>query len=633
MAVSGGTDGTAPGTKRLDPTLTGSVVNLLGAIGSEVYFVSRDFSGGTFLEKTDGTDAGTIQVADLWAYPGENGTFGDATAVGSTLYFLYHDWSYGSETLWKSDGTSEGTGRVTSLNSDLSGSWPSYLTAVGPNLYFTTGGGTIPGELYKTDGTAAGTVAIHDLKSPLPPYIPILDDLQQTLPTIGDKIYFTDSGPTGEPELWETDGTTTTLVKTVVPDGEIAAPDQFYVAGRFLYFNSSLPDGSNGLFRSDGTDAGTSLLKTFDPGWTASSGASPLDGSAEYQLNRNVLFLANDGIHGKQLWKTDGTAEGTSRITDFQTPLGFNPISPVILGGYLYFGLAGAATTGQSGLWRTDGTEAGTTLVKGFAPTYSYSSADTSIQDLTLFDGAIYFAAREGDSDFNLWRSDGTTAGTYQVMDVPNGSSGSYPTNLTVAGSNLFFTASVAEADNYAFGPALWKTDGTPEGTVIVKDFYQPTTNPPIYYTSPANLTAVGSTLFFTASDGIIGGLYKSDGTAAGTVLVEDPNPEPHVPSASFPLWPSNLTAVGSTLFFTTEKTPDYHDSEQSVYSLWKSDGDYRGGPRSSRNFPRFLPTTTMRTRLLSAPCRPSARRSSSSLSTPRTAASRGSATGLPKER
>ena len=106
-------------------------------------------------------------------------------------------------------------------------------------------------------------------------------------------------------------------------------------------------------------------------------------------------------------------------------------------------------------------------------------------------------------------------------------------------GGTLFFTAN--DGTN---GHELWKSDGTAAGTVLVKDIYPGSGNS--FARFSVNLTNVGGTLFFTANDGVNGTeLWKSDGTAAGTVLVKDINPGS---SSSYPRY---LTNVGGTLFFT----------------------------------------------------------------------------------
>jgi ELWxxDGT repeat protein len=154
-----------------------------------------------------------------------------------------------------------------------------------------------------------------------------------------------------------------------------------------------------------------------------------------------------------------------------------------------------------------------------------------------------------------LWKSDGTAASTVLVKDIRPGSSYSPPRNLTAVGSTLFFTA-----DNDVNGRELWKSDGTEAGTVLVKDIA------PGFFSSsnPRNLTAVGNTLFFTADDVNGTELWKSDGTEAGTVLVKDIAPGSNGSN------PRNLTAVGNTLFFTA-------DDDVNGEELWKSDGTAAG--------------------------------------------------------
>ena len=106
-------------------------------------------------------------------------------------------------------------------------------------------------------------------------------------------------------------------------------------------------------------------------------------------------------------------------------------------------------------------------------------------------------------------------------------------------------------------GKELWKSDGTASGTVMVKDIHS---GP-----NPMYLTAVGDTLYFRAYDATHDyELWKSDGTASGTVMVKDINPS----GAS--LSSENLRAIGNTLFFSA------NDGTNGV-ELWKSDGTASG--------------------------------------------------------
>src|SRR5262249_5059384 len=146
----------------------------------------------------------------------------------------------------------------------------------------------------------------------------------------------------------------------------------------------------------------------------------------------------------------------------------------------------------------------------------------------------------DGVSGAELWESDGTEAGTVLVKDIRNGVAGSFnesaPGFLTDVNGTLFFSA-----DDGLRGIELWKSDGTEAGTVWVKDI-----NPGEAQSYPWHLTNVNGTLFFAARDGTSGEeLWKSNGTGAGTVRVKDI----FIGAASAS--PSWLTNVNGTLFFT----------------------------------------------------------------------------------
>ena len=132
-------------------------------------------------------------------------------------------------------------------------------------------------------------------------------------------------------------------------------------------------------------------------------------------------------------------------------------------------------------------------------------------QGLTAVGNILYFVADDGTNGFELWKSDGTLSGTVMVKDIDNGSSGSLPAyyasagGLTAVGNTIYF-----QANNGINGTELWKSDGTATGTVMVKDINSPWGGS----SAPSHLTAVGNTLYFEAYDGTNGSeLWKSDGT------------------------------------------------------------------------------------------------------------------------
>ncbi len=111
------------------------------------------------------------------------------------------------------------------------------------------------------------------------------------------------------------------------------------------------------------------------------------------------------------------------------------------------------------------------------------------------FNGEVYFSADDGINGRELWKTDGTTAGTVLVVDIFPGSGSSGPADLAVSNGALFF-----QADDGLLGRELWKTDGSALGTEMVADI-----NAGNGSSNPQELTDVGGALFFQATDGVNG--------------------------------------------------------------------------------------------------------------------------------
>ena len=204
-------------------------------------------------------------------------------------------------------------------------------------------------------------------------------------------------------------------------------------------------------------------------------------------------------------------------------------------------------TNGSSGieLWKTDGIT--TSRVADINPGF-YSSNPVN---LTAFGNTLLFTATDPSSGIELWKTDGIN--TSRVTDINFREGNSYTGNLTAVGNTLFFTATdVSYFSGTGIGIELWKTDGTI--TSPVADI-----NPGWSYSSPSYLTAVGNTLFFTATDGSSGiELWKTDGITTSRVADIRPGAD-----SSFPKY---LTAVGNNLFFSA-------DIGGETRQLWKTDG------------------------------------------------------------
>lgn len=286
-------------------------------------------------------------------------------------------------------------------------------------------------------------------------------------------------------------------------------------------------------------------------------------------LGNNCFFTAEDGINGRELWKTDGTNSGTSLYLDVFGGSGTsNPNQLNVLGSALTF-VASHPTLGRE-LFKTNGSGS-LTVLKDIN-----TSGDSNPTNCTVIDGLLYFSASNGVQSQALWVSAGTTLSTYLVATTTaNGN----PRNFVKMGNDVFFVN-----DTY-YGAELWITDGVAggAGTHIVKDI---NTGSGVG-SNPANLTVYNGKLYFTANNGTNGTeLWVSDGTDAGTTMVADIYPGGNSSSISGLTLYNNELYFGATASLTIgQELYAYMDPALAVSQFNSNQYDIILSPNPSHDF------------------------------------------------
>jgi ELWxxDGT repeat protein len=408
------TDGTAAGTALVKDIRIGtassnpqSLVNM----GDVLYFVATDGASGSELWRSDGTAAGTTIVLDINA--GTASSLPTAlTVVGDTLYFLADDGTHGRE-LWATDGTAANTRLVKDINSSgTSSSGAGDLTAYNGKLFFNADDGTHGSELWSSDGTEAGTSLIVDINAGSAPSYPFY------FTEVNGSLYFSaDDGVNGA-ELWKTDGTAagTAMVADIYGGtGFSSSPYKLTAVGDTLYFLAD--NGLYGfeLWKSDGTEAGTQFVKDINEVVSDPTPGAPTDSSdADYLTNVGgvLYFQANNGVNGAELWKSDGTESGTTMVEDiYPGASSSQPTRLVTLSGALYF----TATNGTNGfeLWRSRGTADTTKMVEDIR----VGSLSSTPLELAVANGSLYFSADDGTHGREPWTIGPNSAPTDITLD------------------------------------------------------------------------------------------------------------------------------------------------------------------------------------------------------------------------
>lgn len=407
---------------------------------------------------------------------------------------------------------------------------------------------------------------------PLGPELPDFDPEPSTLTHSGALLFFFAGDEVSGVALWTSTGTGgrgTFKVRDFPPGPTGTAPMQLTRVGDKVFFSAEDVDHGRELWVSDGTPAGTRMVTDLWPGPT---GSFP---QALFEYQGRLYFTAGDEDHGRELRMTDGTAEGTVLVSDLEPgPEGADPDRLTRSGdGAIYFLAQFQSTftalvrmdpaTGtivellrvpSEGAVIGDPTPVGSRvffvigdlhghklklMVSNGGPP-SLVAELTHAGEMVAMGGRLYFAgAQDAEGmDLELWRTDGTPRGTRRVKDLRPGGEGSDPSNLTVLGRRLFFSA-----DDGAHGRELWVSDGTEAGTSLFVEL-----KPGEGGASPGQMKVLQGNLFFSATTGERGTEpWMSNGTPEGTVPLDEL--APGVADA----FPRAFVRSGWDVFFTAE--------------------------------------------------------------------------------
>ena len=414
------TSGTAGSTLPVTQVgTTGAVPSSITAAGSRVVFLACGNPPGLWgAGAADANLALDTQATIVNCLLQEQGVF-DLVSVGANAFFAQApSFTGGRDQVWRTRGDAASTTSIFTGSSPTAGI--DAMAGFQGQLVFGEHDGSVE-RLWMSDGSSTTRMLT----------LPIAGGIYSLTP-VGSRLYFV-----GGDQVWQTDGSTAGTVQlTNEPLGELTLFHEITAAARGVFFV-----GQSGLWSTDGTPAGTTLLFPLAASNTNSNKIDML-----YGLGGTLIFqVTRNGT--STLWRTLGTPDSTQEIAAVRVTN--KPASAQLDGALLDGRLYVAADDGVHGveLWRTDGTAGGTALVKDIAP----GQLSSYVHDLVSLGGRVYFSAFTPATGFELWQSDGTETGTQLVSDIIPGHMSSNPTDLTIAGSLLFFSAT-----DMTHGRQLW---------------------------------------------------------------------------------------------------------------------------------------------------------------------------------
>lgn len=513
-------DGTEKGTVVIK-TVTSTPGNLISAhiaIKDQLYFSRAESSTGNELWQSDGTEKGTVLLKDIF----EGQASSDPavfTIFGQQLLLIADNGKDGFE-LWKlKQGTTPEM--VRNINTKGLSSTPSHLCGAQSLIYFARETELDGIELWASDGKEAGTKLVKHL------YAGMENISFEQSCARGDDLFFICHDGKGGSDLWLSKAgakPSTVLLKHFTEDNNHSIAQQMILVNGLILFNATGDKGDNELWKTDGTEKGTVLLKDINA--KSSSYPQHFTSAGTY-----MFFTADNYNEGLELWRSDGTATGTTMVRDiYDGANSSEPGSLVWHNNALYF-TASDELHGDE-IWRSDGTKVGTVMIADVRKGEEGSSAE----ELAFLGDILFFSANNGKQGFELWKSDGTEKGTVMVMDIFPGAEDGAPSGFALGDNCLLFSATQQKT-----GLELWRTDGSTKGTELVMDIKKGVVGSNI-----RELKSVNNIVYFVALSGENNPeIWRSNGKGSSTQVVNALYSETNtMPPMSLYVWKNALYYV-----------------------------------------------------------------------------------------
>ncbi|MDY7094854.1 MAG: hypothetical protein SX243_17920 [Acidobacteriota bacterium] len=518
------TDGSAAGTQTLIELGDGDSdgeTSLLTSYSGLVYFLGQrvDTSGPERqiydgLWSSDGTPAGTTRLARFEGRGAVSSSFRLPMLEFKDQLISPGVGSASGVELWRTDGTIPGTRLWQNLAPDPSGTSVEEMVSSGDRLFLVASEATDLGDeygLWVSDGTAAGTSRValsgetfaEDRPRLLTPtdsslfYIQRESELWATDGVAGDarRVGSVDAGSDlqltalgdrvcyrFETNFWCSDGTAEGTGVLRAQGETLRGPGVIFRRGDKLWVSSSLgSDGrSYGIWETDGTAEGTRFLSEIN-----GTVEGPQVGERTVVGDEAYFLTSDDSFSGPflvgRLAQDPWRFETVATLGEFEGSF-FHSQQTAFRGRFAFF----LMFRSHIHLGISDGSQAGTRILRSFEIPLSLDRYDPQ---MTVVGNDLYFVVGTPEHGQELWATDGTAEGTRLVRDIEPGAASSNPHSLKAVGSVLLFSAGMAEE-----GVELWRSDGTEEGTRVVEEI-----NPGSRSSDPRHLTLLGDDVYFTA--------------------------------------------------------------------------------------------------------------------------------------